>query len=98
MGEGHRLTPKQTNLAHELRKQCHRFPGCDASICPLDPDLHKRVYVSGLDQKCALSKRKRLELGVHLPWKGMTRKEWGYYCRDHPEEAAPYPEYTTVPQ
>lgn len=98
MGKGYRLTKEQKTHAEEARHQCHRFPKCSVTICPLDPEMHKRVYVKGLNETCGLSKRKRLELGTYLPWQGMTRKEWGYYCRDHPDEAVPYPEFRTIPK
>ena len=98
MGESNRLTEEQQKtLAEDSLKQCPRFHECSVSICPLDFEIHKRVYVRGLDEICGLSKKRRLELGIYLPWKGMTRKEWGYYCQYHPDEKVPYPKFRVMP-
>lgn len=85
-------------LAGKAFRRCHRFDWCGTVVCPLDPGMGERVRVRGVDKPCSLSKAKRMALGVHLPWKGMTKREWTHYCREHPDEAVPYPEVKTIPE
>ena len=54
--------------------RCPRYNFCNAPICPLDPDYKLRVFVNG-DEKCTLSKRLRMMLGVNLDNKGLKPRE-----------------------
>ncbi len=76
-------------------ENCSRFHKCSVSICPLDPDMALRVYVRG-EPKCMVRKSVRMRLGSELPWKGMTRREFGYYKREHPGMGIVYPKYRVV--
>jgi len=58
----------------ERMKTCPRFKRCSVPICPLDELKNERVYLKG-EQKCSLSKNKRVKLGKDLPWKGLWPAE-----------------------
>lgn len=64
----------ETQKNYERMKKCPRFNKCSAPICYLDELKDRRVHFKQ-EQKCALSKAKRLKLGSDLPWKGLTPKE-----------------------
>ena len=58
---------------NEMRK-CPKFYRCSAPICPLDPDVELRVYITG-DAKCTLDKKTRKLLGKNLPNRGLFPRE-----------------------
>ncbi len=66
--------------AYQSMKQCPRFDGCSAPICPLDPYQDERAYIAD-EPKCRLSRRVRLRLGRKLPRLGYTKMEWSKKCR-----------------
>lgn len=76
-------------------ENCHRFNGCSVPICPLDPDMARRVYVRG-EPKCRMRKSVRMRLGSGLSWKGMTAREFGQYKVTHPGMGIEYPKYRVV--
>ncbi len=76
-------------------ENCPRFNSCSVPICPLDPDMAKRVYVRG-EPKCTMRKGVRIRLGSELPWKGMKAREWTNYTRTHGLTHTLYPKYRVV--
>lgn len=54
---------------------CPSFETCDAPRCPLDALSDLRVVRPG-DSRCRARKATRLRLGVDLPRKGLTAREW----------------------
>jgi len=61
---------------------CGHFLSCNAPKCPLDPRIDLRPKLFGED-KCDLSKNKRLKLatGLPLPYQGMTKREFAGYTK-----------------
>ncbi len=39
--------PEELSGGTQAMKECPRFDGCNAPICPLDPDVLDRVHVNG---------------------------------------------------
>lgn len=58
-------------------RRCHHWNNCNAPLCPLDPIIEFRIKLVGED-KCTISKnkRRRLAIGLPLPYNGMTKKEF----------------------
>lgn len=58
----------------EVMEQCSKYNKCNAPLCPLDPDMRKRVYYAG-EPVCTMEKQVRVRLGKNLPNKGLLPKE-----------------------
>lgn len=54
--------------------KCPKFEKCNAPICPLDPEMKKRIYRKG-DERCNIEKSIRVKLGSSLQWKGKLPSE-----------------------
>lgn len=59
----------------ERMQKCPRFHKCNAPLCPLDIHISERTYLPG-EEKCTLPKTQRVKLGIGLPFKGLTKKEY----------------------
>jgi len=59
--------------------ECPSFDSCSAPLCPLDPDIDKRIRYPDED-KCKAHKTTRERIGRKypelLPYQGLTKREW----------------------
>ena len=55
-------------------EMCPRFETCDAPRCPLDENMHVRVYLRG-EETCRARKATRMTLGGSLPNHGLFPRE-----------------------
>lgn len=71
-----RDTVRETRANNERMESCPRFDECDAPKCPLDENMHFRVFIPG-DARCTARKGVRYRLGgTSLETLGLTRKEY----------------------
>ncbi|KKL99907.1 hypothetical protein LCGC14_1809750 [marine sediment metagenome] len=63
--------------------KCSSFDGCSSPKCPLDELYEERVRLTE-DEDCKATKRTRIKLGIDLPKRGLTPKEYSGVLLSYP--------------
>ena len=65
---------RESRRNHERIESCPHFETCDAQKCPLDENMHIRVFLPG-EPVCTLRKDARLRRGADMAKRGLFPRE-----------------------